>query len=258
MLRITRATIPRRLERWDTCGKLHRGAWLILSRSAVAITRTQANFFGVSFSALGLTKHSLAEFMTTAMATTSPRQAFFSRFSRQAVKTLACPSTTSTNKHPPPVILLTGGLRTYDIFCDVLTQGHAQLIGIGRTSVLCPELPRLLAESIARHRAWDDRPDGPFPTFLREPLREPDLRLPGPINIALKYVPLPKLIGAGVGMAWYTVQMRRIAKGQSIDYALGGLGAIVEMWVPQWTFGRTLTMGWFSIIILVVVLGALL
>lgn len=186
-----------------------------------------------------LTKAS--EFMTTSMAAKSTRQAFFSRFSHQAVKTLDAFMRETQSKKPPPVVLLTGGLKSFDILSNVLNQGHAQLLGIGRASVLCPHLPRQLRESLMTQDLDDVDRSRTTSTFLREPLREPDLGLPGPVERVLEVVPLPKLIGAGVGMAWYTVQMRRIAQGKDIDYTVGPLLSVLKMWIPRRTVRVVLT-----------------
>ena len=198
-----------------------------------------------------------SEFMTSAMTAKSPRQAFFSRFSREAVKVLAS-NTASVLKPPTPLILLTGGLRTYDGLCNALEQGHAQLLGIGRASVLCPEMPRLLAESIALCPEPGSGVEKTSPVFLRNALPEPNLDLPTPLALFMEFVPLPKLIGAGVGMAWYIVQMRRIARAEDPDYSIGGLGAVVKMWAPQQRLSGGVMAGWCVIILLSVGLAHLL
>lgn len=44
-------------------------------------------------------------------------------------------------------------------------------------------------------------------------------------------VELPKLVGAGTDMAWHIVMMRRIARGQGVDFSVGGLAAVLRMWL---------------------------
>ncbi|KAF8888590.1 hypothetical protein BD779DRAFT_1611297 [Infundibulicybe gibba] len=102
------------------------------------------------------------------------RQALFSRFSHQAVATLELLQ--HSNASPPPAILLTGGLRTPNLLRTALSANHAHLLGIGRYI-----------------------PFGP----------EPDLR----VSSFWKWLPEIPLIGAGVGMAWYVLMMRRLSRG---------------------------------------------
>jgi hypothetical protein len=139
----------------------------------------------------------------------SPRQAFFAKYSAQAVRVLE-------GMENAPLVLLMGGLRTSAVMCGALARRHAHLLGLGRASVVCPDLPMLLAQETAA------RQDG---SSLRATC-EPELVLAWPLAVILSWIPLPKLVGAGAGIAWYTVQMRRVAAGTPIDYALGGAGAI--------------------------------
>ncbi|KAF8521006.1 hypothetical protein JB92DRAFT_2892414 [Gautieria morchelliformis] len=145
----------------------------------------------------------------TFAASTSPRQAFFSSFSRQVVQSLQ----TSGNK-AAPLIVLTGGLRTPSQFSHVIRQNHANLLGIGRLSILCPDLPRQISP-FSVPRGYDD---------TKFPLREPTLFNP-------RW--LPKLIGAGVNTAWYTVGMRQLTYGKEVDIEMGTLSALFWMWA--WT-----------------------
>ena len=163
-------------------------------------------------------------------------QAFFSRFARRA-------RTAVQNLGPSasmlPLILLTGGLRSPEIMNEVLLQGHADILGIGRGSVLRPDLPRVLSSYL-------DQPSGaggPVSHQLYESIIPslPDLSYPNtPIINALSRIftslgifPLPKLIGAGLGMAWYVVMMRRLARGRRADYKMGGIQAMVAMWAKE-------------------------
>jgi hypothetical protein len=143
----------------------------------------------------------------------SPRQAFFAKYSAQAVRVLE-------GMENAPLVLLTGGLRTSAVMRGALTRRHAHLLGLGRASVVCPDLPILLAHET------DDRHDG----GSLHATREPNLAIARPLAVILSWIPLPKLVGAGAGIAWYTVQMRRVAGGMPVDYALGGTGAVLRMW----------------------------
>lgn len=171
---------------------------------------------------------SLADFLKSETThSKSPRQAYFAHFSHQALQALESLRKTSTTP-PTPLILLTGGLRTPAVLRTVLNSGHAHLLGIGRGSVLCPNLPSILKENLTR---LDDIP------FQREP----DLSLPRildywPLSWVWSLVPKIKLIGAGVGMAWYVVAIRRISHASRsgsdmiLNYNMGGLGAVFWMW----------------------------
>ncbi|KAF8974330.1 hypothetical protein BDZ97DRAFT_1751158 [Flammula alnicola] len=163
----------------------------------------------------------------------TPRQAFFSRFSHQALRALE--SIRDSTASPLPTILLTGGLRTTGLLRSALESRHADLLGIGRGSVLCPDLPSLVLERLKDSHRWDNQPLG----------REPDLRKPSILEYGLfawiwSIVPKIKLIGAGVGLAWYVVAIGRIAMAgpqvvtQTIrpEYDRGGLTSVLWMWVP--------------------------
>ncbi|KAI0066807.1 FMN-linked oxidoreductase [Artomyces pyxidatus] len=150
---------------------------------------------------------------------TTSRQVFFSRFSRKA--------------RPAN---LSGALE----------DGHADLLGIGRGSVLCPELPRLLRgyanlehpppSIISAKRSGSEGvtintlfPQLPELSSVDTPLA----RAWHYILSSLGILPLPKLIGAGVGMAWYVAMISRLSRGKHVDYSVGGLGAIARMWATE-------------------------
>jgi hypothetical protein len=160
----------------------------------------------------------------------SPRQAFFARFSHQALQALRSLPRAPTSP-PPPLILLTGGLRTPGLLRTVLSSGHAHLLGIGRGSVLCPDLPSILKEKNKDPHRWDDIP------FQQEPdLSLPHILKTWPLSWLWNFVPKIRLIGAGVGMAWYVVTIRRISRASRSEsnmmpnYNMGGLAAVFWMW----------------------------
>ncbi|KAA1472477.1 FMN-linked oxidoreductase [Dentipellis sp. KUC8613] len=172
------------------------------------------------------------EFMLTS------RQAFFARFARLARD--AIHSLPSTSSRPPPLVLLTGGLRSPTTLVDVLSNGHADLLGIGRGSVLCPQLPRLLADQLNVPQT-DGPASGPaIPSVKTADIFPPDPDLSYPDNqvtrtlarilCLLGLLPLPKLIGAGVGMAWYTVAMSQLSYGHAVNRKMSGLQSVVWMW----------------------------
>ncbi|KAF8638199.1 hypothetical protein AX16_010545 [Volvariella volvacea WC 439] len=215
-------------------------------------------------------------FMTHSKST---RQALFSRFSKLALQTLH-PSNTSQALPPslvpspsshsispdlapshgrgPPLILLTGGLRTPSILLSALSQNHTHLLGMGRPSVLSPDLPLLLKARLEAHGVTPDTgKEDTHLSRLDEPFRpEPQFTPYQPHNLpsfAIKklFDLLPKipLVGAGVEMTWYNVHMRRLAAEYASrksskaeaetekmvipmpDYGMGGLMAIVHFWL---------------------------
>lgn len=180
----------------------------------------------------------LSDFMSSKSPASKPsRQATFAHVSQQAMSLLRSLPRNSSSPQLP-AILLTGGLRTPRLLQTALASHHAELLGIGRGSILCPNLPDLLKE----------RPD----LDADEPFRlEPDLSLSSsilglwPLCMVISWIPKIPLVGAGVGMAWYVVQMRELAAGHSrsresntddvvvAHYGVGPGGAIARMWL--WT-----------------------
>lgn len=169
---------------------------------------------------------SVADFMSAKAA--SPRQAFFAQFAKRARECLK----TDVPGVNVPLILLTGGLRSPAHLQCALDAGHADLLGVGRGSILRPDIPALLRQRILNTDtsiAWDDEP------FAHEPDR--DLGLPS-------WVPQIPLVGASVSLAWYNVRMRRIAVSQlekKVDGAVlpaplptsgvNGVEAMLRMWI---------------------------
>ena len=87
--------------------------------------------------------------------------------------------------------------------------------------MVCPNLPSILKE-----KEGDRRDDMPFQ-------REPDLSLPRildywPLSQLWSLVPKIKHIGAGVGMAWYVVAIRRISNARSGSDIIGNYNIIWE------------------------------
>jgi hypothetical protein len=161
----------------------------------------------------------------------SPRQALFARFSRQALMVLEqLPSTT-------PLILLTGGLRSSAHLHTALHSRHADLLGIGRGSIVCPNLPDVLKE----RKTHDETPFA----------REPELG---------RWLPKSPLIGAGASMAWYVVAMRAFAAGGvaglQAQYRLGAVESVLRMflWVRR---GRTVGRVLFCLSFVALVAGIL-
>jgi hypothetical protein len=152
------------------------------------------------------------------METSSARQIFFARFVRMA---------RSAVQHVPvarrPLILLTGGLRSAESVESALGYGHADLLGLARSAVLCPDLPKRLTNASTS--------SVPFASYPNLAYRSSHML--SRVLHATGVLPLPKLIGAGVGMAWYVVMMRRLAQGLAPDHSVGGAGAVVQMWAGE-------------------------
>ncbi|KAH9067595.1 FMN-linked oxidoreductase [Lactarius vividus] len=146
------------------------------------------------------------EFMTS-------RQAFFARFARKARDAIHA-QVSSSPRHP--LVLLTGGMRSPEVFEDALSQGHADLVGIGRASVIAPRLPLLLRKQ-------------PTLSYSDTPL----IRAAVSVLRWLGVLPLPTLIGAGAAVAWYVVTMSRTSRGSGINYQMGGIRVILTMWIPE-------------------------
>jgi len=135
---------------------------------------------------------------------------------------------------PSPLIILTGGLRTPSQLSQSIIKKHAQLLGIGRLAVLSPDLPRRLSPTALNN------------TKSYRQIEFPDSKL---------YIPswTPKLAGAGIGTAWYTVAIRRIAENRRMDInSTGSLGALLGMWV--WLTPQDRAEVYRAVVVLVIIL----
>lgn len=211
----------------------------------------------------------------SSVASKHPRQAFFAQFSSRLMGEL---SSMASSDGILPLVLLTGGLRTPAHLYTALSAKHAHLLGIGRGSVLCPGLPTVL-----KNRRKDES-EAELYSDLTPFKPEPDLGLSfterKPWRWIWKYIPKVKLIGAGIGMAWYVVMIRRLAKERirrlggannpiegkeksgansylSPNCNIGGLGAIIEMWMwadaPE--IQKAHTVFWAILAVLILCLG---
>jgi hypothetical protein len=180
----------------------------------------------------------------------SDRQAFFAQFSQAVMKDLhRSPAAFSSI----PLILLTGGLRSPFHLQTALASRHADLLGIGRGAVLCPDLPRILrlkTQNVTFPSLWDENP------FVHEP--EAVLR-------SSNWISSVKLVGGGVGTAWYTIRMRDVAVSQienpgvdppPVDYSRGGLISVFKLWA-WFHFSRTSSRVLRIFLALVVAIGVL-
>jgi len=172
------------------------------------------------------------EFVSPRALSKSPRQAFFAHFSHNAMRALTA-SSEAVLKSSPPLILLTGGLRTLSHLETAITLRHTDLLGIGRVSVTCPDLPDVL-----RRMENGKGKKGGNAHALFAP--EPNLTLGSDWigRLVWSFVPSIQLVGAGAGVAWYAVMIRRLAEkggegSVQMDYNMGAVGAIFRMWITM-------------------------
>jgi hypothetical protein len=167
---------------------------------------------------------------------TTSRQAFFARFARNARDAIHA-QTSSSSRHP--LVLLTGGMRSPEVFEDALSQGHADLVGIARGSVLAPRLPLLLKSLYSNRAAGDLDKENEVTrelSFQQPTLYYPDaplIRTAVAILHGLGILPLPTVIGAGASVAWYAITMSRISSGKGINYQMGAIRVVLLMWIPE-------------------------
>lgn len=178
--------------------------------------------------------------MTTVTSKPGRRQAFFARFSQQALRALNAIGFQSPSR---PVIMLTGGLRTPNLLRSALQSGQTDMVGIGRASVVCPRIPQIMVEfeqGRGQHNGdttFGIEPEHLVPTYLKKwPL--------APIWTSLSKV---RLVGASFNMAWYTITMRRSAIAElhgrtgdactvapalnNHDHVVDGLWALIQMYL---------------------------
>ena len=151
----------------------------------------------------------------------STRQAFFSSFSRKALE-VARSSCSS-----PPLIILTGSLRTRKVMASSIRDRHTQLVGIGRPSVLHP--------SFASDIQNPSLGDGDV-----QPPTEPDV----------PDLHISPLIGAGLATLWYCWAMAQIAKRREADVGVMPWFALLQM-----SFGMDPFDGWKVLFVSFVAVG---
>lgn len=173
------------------------------------------------------------EFMSS--KPTTPRQAFFSHFSRMVIEHINRDPAPS-KPTPVPVILLTGGLRSPAHLQTALDAGHADLLGIGRGSITCPDLPVMLQKRLSY---GEDRVE-----YQSKKDTEPFACDPGDDLKPPFWLPKVGLIGASFQLAWYTVRIRSIAESRiqngprngkpgadSYPHGMGATEAMLKMWI---------------------------
>ncbi|KAL0959918.1 hypothetical protein HGRIS_011583 [Hohenbuehelia grisea] len=167
----------------------------------------------------------------SAESSDSPRQALFTQCAHDAMRSLEGIERNSEQKLP--LILLTGGFRTPAQMHAALSAHHTDLIGIGRSAIVCTDLPKRLRSDI----------DANTEAVCQQPAVE--TRVVKPTNRLSNWlwskIPKVKLVGSGVEVAWYELALRRIAEAvvssadgeatPEFDFDLGNTKILVGMWL---------------------------
>jgi len=197
-------------------------------------------------------------------SSTSSRQALFAEFSSEALQSLVKdPPSHSTNGNAldkttwkRPLILLTGGIRAPDMMSAALKNNHADLLGVGRLSVVCPDLPLRLRDG--------------FGVAASQPAKQIDAKgsavekgakwlLDNVLYFfSFLHIEPPKVIGAGIETAKYTVLIRNLATSESGTLvhnplivtdnvrSIEGIKYVMQMWlwfVPgEWHVGYQISL----------------
>ena len=143
-------------------------------------------------------------------ASASKRQVFFSQFSRRVHESLPKGPTT-------PLVVLTGGFRTYSTINSALASGHAGIIGIGRLSIHAPHVPIQL-EAEKHNYVPPSPPD--FTVFILDRMLDGLGRFTG--------VKVPLLMGASREMCWYMMRLENLASFVPVDYGTSGFGSMLR------------------------------
>lgn len=206
-------------------------------------TKTLVSVFSLLYFRSTLVNHSRSEFIDTVNEFKSPRQVIFESFAEQSVRMLASCTPTST-KRQPPLVMLTGGLNTLPRMASVLAHDHAHLLGIGRLSVVNPYLPKEISSGLAMHTPTF-MADPPIPTELGQPPRS-YLSLRGMerlfcyiLSLVWRVIPaqVPRIVGASANVNWYNIMLRRLSRGEDIDYTLGTMGATLRFYLGGTPYG---------------------
>ncbi|KAH6918967.1 oxidoreductase [Coprinopsis sp. MPI-PUGE-AT-0042] len=196
---------------------------------------------GVDFIEISGGDYESPDFINDDLNVTSRRQGIFAEMSKKAVEELQ--KMPRTMRSPPlPMIMLTGGLQTPALIHTAVASGHAQLVGIGRAAILCPQIPKVLENLPKDGSTWQNEPFARAPVFKKPKL----FTRPGFRWIWDSFSQI-SLIGAGAKLSWYEVSMRYLAekiideknKEPYPDYRLGPFGGVVGMWT--WTAWRATT-----------------
>ncbi len=139
------------------------------------------------------------------------REAFFASFATRC-RTLLSTLSTQSPDIAPPVICITGGLKTRAGMASAVRDARADMAGVGRYACLYPSLPRTVLDAAI--------PDADAARADPAPYSVPSARL-------TSLLPL-QLIGAGWGTAWHSAQLHYIARGEKTN-ARAGLASVVGL-----------------------------
>jgi len=145
--------------------------------------------------------------------------------------------------------MVTGGFRTPNLLYSALRSGHTNMLGIGRCSILCPQIPNKMRDFEQRH----GNNDGDIPFGATRDFPASDKWWP----IAALWNTLSKiqLIVAGSNLAWYAITLRQLAiaelqrledhrdisqSTQEPDYTVDALRTFFRMffWSPNTSWRR--------------------
>ncbi|KAI5476723.1 hypothetical protein MNV49_007313 [Pseudohyphozyma bogoriensis] len=140
----------------------------------------------------------------------SSREAFFLTFASTARAMLHSlpPSSLPT---PPPLILITGGLRTRNAMAETVSSSSADLVGLGRPACADPRLPLKLL-------------DGQLGS---EEARAPKYTIKG--AEVMKLVKF-ELFLPGVSTLFHTMLLTQISRGEKPDVAMNFLEGVWRVW----------------------------
>ena len=143
-------------------------------------------------------------------ASQSKRQAFFSKISRKILESLPKGPTT-------PLIALTGGFRTYTTINSAIASGHAELVGVGRLSIMAPHAP---IEMEAKKHEYVPPPPSDFTTSFWDRIWDTIGKITG--------VSVPLMLGANREICWYMMLLEDVASFAPVDCSGSGFGAMVR------------------------------
>ena len=140
---------------------------------------------------------------------TKQREAFFQSFAKRSREILA-------DFEHPPVLCITGGLKTRGGMASVVREAQADMAGIGRYSCVYPDLPLIVCDKSV--------PD-------ESPKASPEKYIV-PSSSYASLVPL-QIVGAGWATAWHSGQLHFVAKSGKAEASAGLLSTVRLLFLPD-------------------------